>query len=98
MFAKRCREAPRNPHRYQGGYAAIPYVISAIGAGASAYAATKGTPKIPTPPKPPTQDTAANAANQQQDLLNKRRGVLANIYAGQQTQAPPAVQKVNLGD
>ncbi len=34
------------------------------------------------PPGPPTQDTAANAATQQSDYLRRRRGVMANIAAG----------------
>jgi hypothetical protein len=43
-----------------------------------------------------TQDTAANTALQQQQLLARCRGVLANISAGNQATAP-TVSKTALG-
>ena len=51
----------------------------------------------PAPPAPPSQDAAANAAKQQQDLLRKRRGVLANIFGGS-SGSQPAVTKATLGN
>lgn len=54
----------------------------------------KGPPK---PPSAPTEDTAANAANQASDLARKRRGVLANIYAGGQDFKPQVAVKTLLG-
>lgn len=41
-------------------------------------------PKIPDTPAAPTIDTAQQERSQQ-DRLRRRRGVLANIYAGQST-------------
>lgn len=79
---------------------AIPYLVGAAAVastGAAIYGATRGAPKPPAPPKPPTQDTAANAALQQQQQMLRRRGVLANIFAGGQA-GTPQVAKVNLGD
>lgn len=65
---------------------------AAVGAGASAALASK--PKIP---KAPTIDTAAQ--NQQEtDRIARRRGVLANIFAGGGTGgAAPSVGKATLG-
>lgn len=54
-------------------------------------------PKIPGLPSAPTEDTAANAANQAADLARKRRGVLANIYAGSQDFKPQVAVKQLLG-
>lgn len=48
-------------------------------------------------PGPPNQDVAANAAREQADLLRRRRGVLANIYAGASS-AGVAPAKANLGE
>lgn len=59
---------------------------------------TLGANQNPTaPPMPPTFDTAANAANQQEDLMRKRRGILANIYAGGSAPAPTVASKQLLG-
>lgn len=77
--------------------AAIGYGIAAVGAASAAYAATKSGPKPPSPVQPPTQDTAANAANQAADMNAKRKGVLANIYAGQNATAPMVSAKTTLG-
>lgn len=41
----------------------------------------------PGPPQAPNVSTAANLAQQQDDLRNKQRGVLSNIFAG--SNAPP---------
>lgn len=49
------------------------------------------------PPTAPTQDTAANASLQQQDLLRRRRGVFANIFAGGAAPAPTTATKSALG-
>lgn len=49
------------------------------------------------PPGAPTQDAAANAAQSQTDLLRRRRGVMANIYAGGGAGAPPVASKSTLG-
>lgn len=49
------------------------------------------------PPTAPTQDTAANASLQQQDLLRRRRGVFANIFAGGAAPAPATATKSTLG-
>lgn len=78
------------------GATAIGAGAAVVGAGTAIYAATKGAPKIPGSPQPPTQDTAANAANQQADMMRKRRGVLANIAAGNAT-APQVSAKTTLG-
>jgi len=40
-------------------------------------------------PKAPNQDTAANSAQQQSDYLRRRRGVLANIFGGNQPNSAP---------
>lgn len=83
----------------QRGYVALPYLAAAAtaaSAGAAVYTATKGAPKVPQAPQPPTQDTAANAANQQSDMDRRRRGVLANIAAGNAT-APQVSAKSTLG-
>lgn len=50
--------------------------------------------KPPTPPPVPQFDDAANAIAQS-DRLRRRRGALANIYAG--SAAAPAVGKTTLG-
>lgn len=49
------------------------------------------------PPTAPTQDTAANAALQQQDMLRRRRGVFANIFAGGAAPTPATATKSALG-
>lgn len=49
------------------------------------------------PPTAPTQDTAANAGLQQQDLLRRRRGVFANIFAGGAAPTPTTATKSTLG-
>lgn len=49
------------------------------------------------PPTAPTQDTAANASLQQQDMLRRRRGVFANIFAGGAAPAPSTATKSTLG-
>lgn len=49
------------------------------------------------PPTAPTQDTAANAALQQQDILRRRRGVYANIFAGGAAPTPTTGSKSSLG-
>jgi hypothetical protein len=79
----------------------IPQIVAgaaAVSAGASVYSALKGAPKPPQAPKPPSQDTATNAALQQQQQLLRRRGVLANIYAGGAAPTPATASKTNLGD
>ena len=43
----------------------------------------------PGPPQAPNVSTAANLAQQQDDLRNRQRGVLSNIFAG--NNAPPPV-------
>lgn len=53
-----------------------------------AYAAFK--PKAaPVVNAPPNVNTASNLAQQQDDLRNRQRGVLSNIFAG--NNAPPPV-------
>ena len=54
--------------------------------------------KTPPPvfPGAPTADTAANSAQQTQDMMRRRRGVMANIFAGNNA-APPPTTKTNLG-
>lgn len=49
------------------------------------------------PPNVPTLDSAENATNQQQDQMRRRRGVLSNIYAGQNAQNPTVSSKTLLG-
>lgn len=67
-----------------------PPMIAAVAASISAGAGVVGAIKagkqmtLPKPPEPPSQDTAANAANQQALLMRRRRGVLSNIFAGNQ--------------
>lgn len=69
------------------GIAAGTYV-----AGKQVYNALTPSNKGPAkPPSAPTEDTAANAANQASDLARKRRGVLANIYAGNNQDFKPQV-------
>lgn len=51
----------------------------------------------PAPPGPPSQDTAANAALQQNDVLRRRRGVMANIFAGGAAATPATSTKSTLG-
>ena len=43
----------------------------------------------PGPPQAPNVSTAGNLAQQQDDLRNRQRGVLSNIFAG--NNAPPPV-------
>jgi len=73
-------------------------VAALAGAGASIYSATRKPPSPPPAPKPPTQDTAANAALEQQKALMRRRGVLANIYAGGNAPTPQTTGKQMLGN
>lgn len=53
-------------------------------------------PTIP-PPGPPDQDTAANAAALTQDAARRRRGVMANVFAGGSAGAPSTASKSTLG-
>jgi len=43
---------------------------------------SSGTVNYTAPPPPPNIDDATTAARQSQDFMRQRRGVLANIYAG----------------
>lgn len=54
-----------------------------------------GSPK-PQAPAPPGVDAASNASQQNADLIRQRRGLLANIYAGNNA-PPPATGKTQLG-
>lgn len=45
----------------------------------------------------PTTDTAYNLQMEQDQLRNKQRGVLANIYAGNNAPAPTVATKTLLG-
>ena len=47
-------------------------------------------------PRAPNQDTAANAAQQQADSLRRRRGILGNIFGGQQPNTTPVVSSKQL--
>lgn len=47
-------------------------------------------------PRAPNQDTAANASQQQADYLRRRRGVLGNIFAGNQQNSTPVVSQKQL--
>ena len=51
------------------------------GAEKSLYGSNGATNPVPPPP-PPNMDDASTAARQSQDMMRQRRGVLANIYAG----------------
>jgi hypothetical protein len=53
----------------------------------------------PTLPSAPTIDDAQTASQQSTDLMRQRRGVLANIYAGNGTGggAAPTATKTALG-
>jgi hypothetical protein len=54
-------------------------------------------PKTPPPPPGvPNPNDAANAAQGQTDQLRARRGMLANIYGGAQSQQPVS-GKIQLG-
>lgn len=55
-----------------------------------------GPKKLPPPINTPTQDTAANAVLQQQDALNRRRGVLGTIFGGSGNQSAPSVATKSL--
>lgn len=55
-----------------------------------------GPKKIPPIPNTPTQDTAANAVLQQQDALNRRKGVLGTIFGGSGAQSAPSVATKSL--
>lgn len=74
-----------------------PYTKLARHVGLDGLGGHGGPPTAGTPPTPPTLDTAANAANQQDDLMRRRRGILANIYAGGSTPAPTVASKQLLG-
>lgn len=47
-------------------------------------------------PSTPTTDTAANAILQQQDALNRRKGVLGTIFGGAGAQSAPSVATKSL--
>jgi len=47
-------------------------------------------------PRAPNQDNAANAAQTQADYLRKRRGILGNIFGGQQPNSTPVVSQKSL--
>lgn len=53
----------------------------------------------PTPPGVPNPNDAANAAQSLTDSMRMRRGMLANIYAGNQTgpASQPVTGKTQLG-
>lgn len=74
----------------------IPLLAAAVGAGGSAIIANQNKPKALQAPQPPTQDAAASTALEQQQMLLRRKGVLANIFAGQNASAP--VAKSQLGN
>lgn len=71
-------------------------VGTAVGVGSAAKKALT-PPRLPSAPRAPSEDTAANAANQEADLARRRRGVLANIYAGGQDFKPQTAVKTLLG-
>lgn len=52
--------------------------------------------KPPAPPKPPTVDTARQQV-QEADRIQRRRGVLANIFAGSTATGTSTVGKTTLG-
>lgn len=78
------------------------FLASAVGLGGAykSTAAAAGLPgysaKAPTMPQAPTIDDASTAAQQTQDMMRRRRGVLSNIYAGNQQSAAPTVSTTNL--
>lgn len=51
----------------------------------------------PPPPGVPNPNDAQNAAQSQKDAMRQRRGVLANIYAGQTSQSAPVTGTTTLG-
>lgn len=55
-----------------------------------------GAPKVPALPKPPTLDTATQGSLDNQDQIARRKGVIANVFAGGNA-APPSVGKTTLG-
>jgi len=55
--------------------------------GAGVFGVHKPTP---APPNAPNIDDAESGARQSEDLMRMRRGVLSNIYAGNQDNATPA--------
>ena len=55
------------------------------------------SPKAPPVPTAPTIDSAQVLAQQQSDLRARQRGVLANIYAGNNSPAPAVASKTLLG-
>lgn len=58
----------------------------------------KSTPDVPQQPGVPQLDTAKQNLNEY-DRIRRRRGVLANIFAGSSTEAAPTVGvKTLLGD
>lgn len=61
-----------------------------------ASALGSGPKKPPIIPNTPTQDTAANAILQQQDALNRRKGVLGTIFGGNYSAAAPTVATKSL--
>ena len=76
-------------------------LLGALSAGTAVAAVVKklSPSKSAAPPLPgaPTADVAANDATQVQDDIRRRRGVLANIYAGQNPSDPTNVLKTQLG-
>lgn len=74
---------------------AIPMAI-----GAGLFALGKSSAPSPgqptTPPKAPTPGIAARSAEPQLDAIRSRRGLLANIFAGQ-TNTQPVTGKTQLG-
>ena len=57
-----------------------------------------GKKNTPVPPgAPPNVSTAANLAQQQNDLRDRQRGVLANIYAGNNAPPPTTATGTVLG-
>lgn len=63
--------------------------------GISKYLTKKEGP--PGPPQAPNVSTAANLAQQQDDLRNRQRGVLSNIYAGNNAPPPTVATGTVLG-
>jgi hypothetical protein len=59
--------------------------------------ALKPKPAPITPGAPPNVSTAGNLAQEQNDLRNRQRGVLSNIFAGQNAPAPATATGTVLG-
>jgi hypothetical protein len=54
-------------------------------------------PGPPAPPQAPNVSTAANLTQQQDDLRNRQRGVLSNIFAGSNAPPPTTATSTVLG-